>query len=307
VASILRVDKGFDHSFFKGASCAFGVFDGFHAGHQFMLACAQETAAKNGGKSIALTFDIDPDEIFYPQRLRKLMGNDDRIEALASSGIEAVAVLPFTREFAALSPADFLTSTFNGFAPYALHVGSDFRFGAQAKGTVAELEAWGKAQGARICAHGLKTATGSPITSTRIRHLLAATDVERAQALLGRPYFIRAQVQPGRGEGGAFGFATANLKVEPLMQVLGEGVYAAYVDVCGVRYRAAVSVGVSPMFKDRTDATCEAHILDYEGDLYGKEIKVSFMHFLRPMMSFASQEELINTVMSNIAWVRENL
>lgn len=307
MVKILRVNENFDHRFFGGSSCAFGVFDGVHRGHRFLLSCAQESAAKSGGSSIALTFDIDPDEMFHPARLKKLMSNEARIAMLAESGVDAVVVLPFTQDFSVLGPLEFLAKTFNGYAPESLHVGYDFRFGAKASGTVKELDAWSEGLGTTICAHELQGSDGAPISSTRIRHLLSETDISTANELLARPYFIDGQVQRGRGEGVNLGFRTANLQLESMMQVLGEGVYAAYVTVEDRRYKAAVSVGVSPVFEEKTTATCEAHILDFEGDLYGKTIRVEFTDFLRPMIKFESIEQLSETVLGNIAWVRENL
>ena len=226
---------------------------------------------------------------------------------LASTGVDAVCVLPFTREFAASSPAEFLAQTFDGTPPAYLHVGFDFKFGARACGTVDDLDAWGLAGGTKVRAHGLKSDDGAPITATRIRLLLAAGDIEEANRLLGRPYFMTGIVEPGRGEGADLGFCTANLEVPDQLRPLGDGVYAAWAEVGGARYKAAVNVGVAATFADRATATCEAHLLDFSGDLYGKPVKVEFLHWLRPMRAFDDVDELIATVKGNIAWVRENL
>lgn len=306
MAKVFKVGESFDHSVLSGASCAFGVFDGVHKGHRFLIDQARRTAAENGGASVALTFDIDPDERFHADRLKKLMANEQRIAALAATGVDAVAVLPFTPEFAAQSPAAFLQATFNGAYPFALHVGSDFRFGAKAAGTVSDLQQWAHAGGTRICAHDLKSADGLPITATRIRLLLAEGQCEEARALLGHAYVFEGTVLEGRGQGTDMGFATANLTLPSMMQVLGEAVYAAYVTVNGKRYKAAMSVGVAPTFEAAT-ATCEVHILDFAGAIYGDVIAVEPVHRLRPMIKFANVEELIATVKGNIAWVRENL
>ena len=118
---------------------------------------------------------------------------------------------------------------------------------------------------------------------------------------------MTATVEPGRGEGADLGFRTANLVVPDQMRPLGDGVYAAWATVDGARYKAAVNVGVAATFADRATATCEVHLLDFEGDLYGKRIKVEFLHWLRDMRKFDSVDELIATVKSNIAWVREHL
>ncbi len=307
MAELYKVDESFDHSMFKNASCAFGVFDGVHLGHQYLLECAQKTAQYNGGKSIALTFDIDPDEIFHPDRLRKLMSNERRLETLLASGVDAVVALPFTRSFASLSPAEFLLETFNGHAPSNLHVGLDFHFGAKAAGSVADLAEWGAAVGTHIDAHNLRSSEGAPITATRIRLLLMEHDLQEAERLLGRRFSMVEKVRPGRGEGSDMGFSTANLYIEPNRRVLAEGVYSAYAIVEGQRYRAAVSMGVSPVFADKTDASCEVHILDFDKNIYGEYIEVEFVEYLRPMIKFDSTEELIKTVMGNIAYCRDSL
>lgn len=307
MVQVYKVNDSFNFSLFENASCAFGVFDGVHQGHQYLLQCAQETARMCGGLSIALTFDIDPDEVFHADRLKKLMSNEERLKALSESGVDAVVALEFNREFAALSPMDFLEKTFNGHIPAFLHVGLDFHFGAFAKGSVAELGEWGARVGTHINAHNLKALGSRPITATRIRNLLAEHALDEAKELLGKPYILTGNVVKGRGEGGDMGFKTANIVTPPNRQVLSEGVYSAYVYVDGKKYKAAVSVGVSPVFEDRTNATCEAHILDFSGDIYGDEIAVEFVEYLRPMIKFESTEELIRTVMGNIEYVRNTL
>lgn len=307
MAEIYRVDDSFDHRFFKGSSCAFGVFDGVHIGHRFLLTQAQQTAHVSGGPSIALTFDIDPDEVFHPQRLKKLMTNDERLAMLASTGVDAVVVLPFTAAFSSLSPEAFLEATFDGQVPAHLHVGYDFRFGARAGGSVRELDSWGARMGTQIDAHDLKSEDGAPVTATRIRLLLAEGDIVEANRLLSRAYFITGTVEPGRGEGGDFGFRTANLIIPDQLRALGDGVYAAWATVDGVRYKAAVNVGVPATFADRATATCEVHLLDFDGDLYGSPIKVEFLHWLRAMRKFDNIDELIATVKGNISWVKQNL
>lgn len=300
------VDDSFDYSLFDGSSCAFGVFDGLHAGHRYLIGCAID-AGGAGRRSIAITFDKDPDEVFHPNRLKKLMRNADRIEALAASGVDDVVILPFVPGLYSLDPDSFLNVTFPCGAPAYLHVGEDFRFGARAAGTVETLQAWGERTGCEICAHNLVSADGLPITATRIRLLLLDGKVEEASRLLGGPYTLRETVRKGRGDGAGFGFATANLQIKPHDRVLGEGVYASYAIVNGMRYKAAVSVGVSPTFASQSTANVEAHILDFSGDLVGQQIALEFVAYLRPMIKFDSTEELIATVNANIEWVRDNL
>ncbi len=307
MAKIVKIDGSFDRGFFTGTSCAFGVFDGVHIGHQFLFDCAKQTAQESGGTSIVLTFDIDPDELFRPDELRKLMSNEDRLDMLANCGVDAVVVLPFTREFANTSPERFLTETFDNTPPEYLHIGYDFRFGAHASGTVRNLAEWGTKSSTLVCAHPLKIEDEKPVTATRIRGLLSIGDIEEANKLLGRPYFMTGMVEPGRGEGADLGFATANLTVADQLRPIGNGVYAGWAEVDGKRYKAAINVGVAATFADRATATCEVHLLDFDADLYGKKIKVEFLHWLRPMRKFDDVDELVAVVKDNIRWVRENL
>ena len=307
MARIYRADESFDLEFFKGTSCAFGVFDGVHRGHRFLLSEAQRTARESGGMSVALTFDRDPDERFHPERLRKLMTNEERIAMLAETGVDAVVVLPFTVEFAASLPNDFLSETFQRTVPAHLHVGSDFHFGVRGSGTVEDLNLWSERLGTKIHAHRLVAEDGAPISATRIRLLLADGKIEEANHLLTRNYFVSGTVEQGRGEGADFGFKTANFVVPEQMRALGDGVYAAYAWVDGVRYKSAVNVGIPATFADRSHAIFEAHLIDFDGDLYGKPLRVEFTNWLRPMRKFDSLDELIATVNSNIAWARENL
>lgn len=299
-------DETFDKSMFAGASCAFGVFDGLHVGHRYLLDCAIDTKQADG-RAMAITFDIDPDEVFHPDRLKKLSRNADRLDALAESGVDDVVVFPFVPELYTLGPEDYLAMAFGEGIPAHMHVGEDFRFGAKAAGTVETLQEWGQRLGCCIHAHHLVSADGKPITATRIRKLLLDCKIVEANRLLGHPYLLRETVRRGRGDGAGFGFATANLQVKPHDRVLGEGVYAAYATVDGMRCKAAVSVGVSPTFEATSTANMEVHILDFEGDLIDRPITIEFVEYLREMRKFDSTEELIATVTDNIRWVRENL
>ena len=304
--ALLFAEKDFDWGLFDGSSCAFGVFDGLHTGHRFLI--DQAIATKQSGKpAIAITFNIDPDEIFHPDRLKKLMRNADRLTALQASGVDDVVALPFNEDFYTKSSEEFLATSFPKGVPAHLHVGEDFRFGARAAGTVQTLQEWGSRVGCTVHPHELVSADGLPITATRIRKLLLDCQLDEANRLLGHPYTLRETVQRGRGEGADFGFATANLQVKPHDRVLGEGVYAAYATVGDARYKAAASVGVSPTFEATSTANMEVHILDFAGDLVGRDIVIEFVKHLRPMIKFDSTEELIATVMSNIQWVRDNL
>lgn len=175
MSRVIFLDEQTDRSFFKGCSCAFGVFDGVHLGHRYLIGCARETAAEDGGPSVVLTFSIDPDELFAADSLMKLMGNGERISALAQTGADVVAVLPFDRAFASLAPLEFLDWAFGACVPRHMHVGEGFRFGCRAQGTPDELSAWGGERGGlQVHEHELLRIGGKPVSSTRIRELIAS-------------------------------------------------------------------------------------------------------------------------------------
>ncbi len=183
-APIITLDEAQKRGLLKGASCAIGVFDGFHLGHRFIVDCTIKDAADSN--SVILTFDIDPDELFRPDKLRKLMTNDERLESLSKSGVDFVVTIPFNRQFASKSPQDFMDEIFGENTPASLHVGADFRFGHNAAGTANDLASWGKPKKMRVVAHKLYNVDGAPVTASRIRNLLANGQTSKAKALLSR-------------------------------------------------------------------------------------------------------------------------
>lgn len=297
---------GFNPMELAHACVAFGVFDGMHRGHRFLIEQARASAVQQGVPSVVLTFDVDPDELFRADRLKKLMTNEARLDALAHSGVDAVIALPFTREFAALSPEEFLQRVFGSWQISQIHMGSDLRFGAKAAGSVEDFRSWARENNVSVFAHDLLKWNDVPVSASMIRSLLSAGSIEAANDLLGYSYRFAGVVEPGRGQGTDMGFATANLGIPSQVQAIGEGVYAAYAWVGERRFKAAVSVGVAPTFADAV-ASCEVHILDFSGDIVGQTIAVEFTNWLRPMMKFESVDVLIETVLGNIDWVRKNL
>ncbi len=307
MALVSKVDADFDYRIFERSCCAFGVFDGVHRGHRFIIRQAHNAAVSAKERCLVVTFDIDPDELFSPSRLKKLMTNERRLSTLSTLDVDAVIVLPFTVEFAGLAPFEFLDKMFLNAAPSSIHVGADFHFGAKAAGSVEMLEEWGKARGMKAFGYGLELYDGVPVTSTRIRALLQEGDIEGAETLLCAPYRLEGIVAHGREEGRNMGFRTANLSLDPMLLAVGEGVYAAWAHVGGERYSCALSVGVSPTFADSASANVEAHLLDFDDDIYGKTIEIEFVKRLREMRKFDSNDELIQTVLDDINWVRTNL
>lgn len=281
-----------------------------HIGHRAIFAQARERARELGLPLVAVTFDRDPDEIFRADdpTFGKLLSNDERLAMIAEQAEGGVLNLVTGPELFSMSPRDFLDFLGRIVRPRAIFTGSDFHFGAHASGTVEDLGRWALDRGCESIACELIEEDGEVISSTRIRAKLREGAVAQAKRLLaGRPHSIVGTIVHGRGAGDGFGFATANLDLSECETILPrEGVYGAYGVVDGVRYAAAVNVGVAKSFAEAT-APVEAHLLDFNGDLYDKEIRIEFEEWLRAPRVFETKDELIETVMGNIEWVREHL
>ena len=284
---------------------AIGAFDGVHRGHLDLLARAARDAGRRGVELVAVTFDPDPDEVVSARPAPKLTVKEDRLRALALSGAR-VAVVPFTRELAALDHVGFFGGVL---APYldmrAIHVGADFRLGARGASTVDVMSAWGHRRGVDVTGHELLSDARGPITATRIRSMIAGGRVEEAALDLGRRPFVRGVVKSGRGQGTGMGFPTANIEVPGGMQMPADGVYAGFAQVGGKVWPSAINVGVPPMFADSiASARLEANLVGYRGDLYGERVAIAFDRLLRPSRTFDSVDDLICAVNRDIATVQ---
>jgi riboflavin kinase/FMN adenylyltransferase len=287
------------------AVAALGVFDGVHLGHQALVRDAVTLARSTGVASVVVTFDRDPDQVVSPlSAAPQLLDLDQKLSLLSELGPDAIAVMPFTAELAATPPLVFLDEVLlDAMTPTSVVVGYDFRFGHRAEGDVDALVRYGAEHGFSVVAHNLVSADGAPITSTRVRALVASGDVAAAARLLGRPHRIRGTVHHGRGAGAGIGFATANLSVDTFAALPGPGVYAGRVEIGGHHHPAAISVGAPPSFPDATD-DLEVHVLDYDGDLYGASLVVEFIERLRDQRAFPEVADLTAAIASDIASVR---
>lgn len=257
---------------------AIGTFDGVHRGHQAVIE----------GADTVLTFDPHPLEVIHPAALPKLLMpfgvKRDVIEGL---GVEELVVIPFDREFAQRSAEEFIEDVLIGkLGAEKVSVGENFRFGAKAKGDPAMLASRSEFE-TRIVP--LVEMDGETISSTRIRALVAAGDMEGARHCLGAPFMVEGEVVSGDQRGRELGFPTANIVPDDRLAIPGHGVYAAFAD--GVP--AAVNVGVRPTFESGRGVLIETYLIDLEEDLYGRVLRVAFVERLRGEKRFASIEELI--------------
>jgi riboflavin kinase/FMN adenylyltransferase len=286
------------------AIAALGVFDGVHLGHQALVRDTVLLARAGEVTSIVITFDRDPDQVVAPATAApQLLDLDQKLTLLAELGPDAIVVMPFTEALAHTPPLVFLDEVLlDAMTPVSVVVGYDFRFGHRAEGDVDVLVRYGADRGFTVVAHELVSVDAAPITSTRIRALVASGDVAGAARLLGRPHRVRGTVHHGRGAGTGIGFATANLLVDSFAALPADGVYAARVTIDAVTYPAAVSIGAPPSFPDASDIF-EVHVIGYQGDLYDRTLPVEFLERLRDQRAFPDQESLADAIAADIAEV----
>ncbi|MDQ1747081.1 MAG: riboflavin kinase / adenylyltransferase [Frankiaceae bacterium] len=287
---------------------AIGVFDGVHLGHRAIVARAIEAARSLDASSVVVTFDPHPARVVRPEAAPLLLGSvPERVELLASLGIDAVLVLPFDREMSSWTAEEFVQRLLvSRLHARRVVVGENFRFGNRALGDVALLRSLGAADGFDVDAVGL-VGDGDAVSSTLVRGLVAAGDVAGALRALGRPYALSGVVVRGDARGRALGYPTANLAIPAGIAVPADGVYAGWlVRADGSRWPAAVSVGSNPTF-DGVERRVEAYALDAEFDLYDERITVEFAERLRGMEKFDSVDTLVAQMAADVAEVRRKL
>ncbi len=257
---------------------AIGTFDGVHRGHRAVIE----------GADTVLTFDPHPLEVLHPAATPKLiMPFAVKRDVIDGLGVEELVVIPFDEEFAHRSAEDFIEHVLlEKLDAKQVSVGENFRFGAKAKGDPAMLEARPEFQ-TRVVP--LVEVDGETVSSTRIRALVAAGEMEAARRCLGAPFMIEGEVVTGDQRGRELGFPTANIVPDDRLAIPGHGVYAAFAD--GVP--AAVNVGVRPTFESGRGVLIETYLIDREEDLYGKTLRVAFVERLRGERNYPRVEELI--------------
>src|SRR5215210_4102951 len=285
---------------------ALGNFDGVHLGHQAVVRRAVEEGRRRGVRVVAATFDPHPRAVLAPGSEPKLLTTLDlRREALLGYGADEVRVIRFDEELSRKSPEEFVGDVLvDEIGAEAVVVGENFRFGHRAAGDVGELGRIRGGFGGAAYAVPIRSEDGEgAISSTRIRALVGAGEVEEAARLLGRPYVLRGEVVVGDRRGRTIGFPTANVLPEPALVVPARGVYAGFVRVGKEFYAACTNVGVAPTF-ERRESRVEAHLLGFDGDLYGHVVDVSFLRKIRPEKRFSGVEELKEQITRDVEEAR---
>jgi riboflavin kinase/FMN adenylyltransferase len=290
-----------------------GAYDGVHTGHRLVIDTVKRTAADQGLASAVVTFDRHPAAVVRPDTAPKLLTDlDQKLELLAETGIDYVLLIHFDEERAHEPAEKFVRDLLVGcLDTKAVVVGHDFHFGYRRLGNVGMLQDMGAELGFDVTGLRLFTAGlgRDPISSTRIRALVAEGAVSEAASLLGRPLQVRGVVIHGDKRGRELGFPTANVSIPEHMALPADGVYAGwYQTPDGIRHPAAISLGRRPTFYAENGLLLlEAYLLDFDGDLYEQEARVEFVAHLRSQARFESAHALIDQMARDVATTRQVL
>ncbi|MFC0529633.1 bifunctional riboflavin kinase/FAD synthetase [Phytohabitans kaempferiae] len=299
--------RGYDAvpSGFGRSVVTIGVFDGVHRGHQATIGQAVKRARDAGLHAVVVTFDPHPSEVVRPGTHPAVLTEPRRkAELIAELGVDALCVVPFTLEFSRLSPEAFVHDVLvEHLHAAAVVVGGNFRFGHKAAGDGALLRELGERFGFGVEDSELVASSGTVFSSTYIRACVAAGDVSAAAEALGRPHRVEGAIVRGDQRGRQLGFPTANFLTGTHTAVPADGVYAGWVIRGGERLPAAASVGTNPTFAGE-DRRVEAHILDFDGDLYGERLGLEFVANLRGQVKYDGVEPLIAQIKEDVAQTR---
>jgi riboflavin kinase/FMN adenylyltransferase len=288
---IIHLDPGQPY---EPSVVALGNFDGVHLGHQQLLKCGLQKAHSFHKKLSVLLFDPHPLKVLHPERkLNLLTGQKERLTLFAQMGVDQVFLLPFSLEFAGTSPRDFVRKTLLSIGVVYVVVGFNYSFGFQGKGNPKDLEEFGKEFGFGVSVIQAQRLGEKIISSTEIRRYLMNGEIEMAKKMMGRSPKISGKVGYGDQRGRKIGYPTANLLVDEDLLVPKNGVYAVTGEIDGKTYAGMMNIGVRPTFTDEKEKTIEIYFLDYQGNLYEKDLAVSIEARLRSERKFNGMEEII--------------
>ncbi len=291
-------------------SLAIGTFDGVHLGHRGVIEAAICTAETRGLRSAVITFHPHPIAVIRPELAPpELATLARRIELASEIAPDEVIVVPFTEALSHLDADRFARDVLSRqLGAEAVTVGLNFRYGHRATGTTERLAASGAELGFDVTVMPLLAIDGEPVSSSRIRELIGGGDVAGAERLLGRPPWLDGEVVHGDKRGREIGFPTANVMSAPRSVIPGRGIYAGRAHLPEGSYVAAISVGYNPTFTDdRAALRVEAHLLDFDADVYGAPIQLEFVHRLRDEARFDGVEALVEQLARDVEQTRSLL
>lgn len=308
----MKTFKGIDGvpAGFGPSAVTIGKFDGVHQGHRALIERIRAIADERGLVTAAVTFDRNPLALLAPDKCPEaLVSNRQKLELLATTGVDATLLLPFDRALASVPATEFVERVLvHALDAKVVLVGKDFRYGARGAGDVDLLIALGRTYGFEVeVVDDVRPEGERRVSSTWIREILAEGDVRHATALLGHTPTVSGIVVHGAKRGRELGFPTANLTPESEGLVPADGVYAGWLTDAGTRYPAAISVGDNPTFEGVAPKQVEAYVLDRDLDLYDHLVDVEFVERIRGMVAFTSIPDLIETMRGDVERAKQIL
>jgi len=293
---------------FQNACVTIGNFDGVHLGHQRLFDVVEQKAYHSHGTSIAVTFNPHPLQVLRPGGIKLISTCEQKIELIQMSGIDVLIVIPFTESFASTSAVQFVNEVLlKRIGVQHLFVGYDYAFGKGRTGDIPFLKKQGEEKGFSVTVVDPHYEEGILVSSTKVRAFVSSGDMVQTRKLLGRYYQIRGEVQRGKQRGGKeIGFPTANLYVDEEDLIPKYGVYVCQVICDGKCYGGVINIGLNPTFSENT-LIAEAHIFDFNQDIYGKPIKVNLLQFIRDEKKFSGIEELAAQIRRDVVCAKEIL
>lgn len=288
----------------KCATCvAVGTFDGLHLGHRLIVEKLVDTAKIHNLKSVILTFDPHPRKVLFPERgLNLILSPEEKVEVLSTTGIDYLIVHQFDKNFASIKSDAFMRDVLVGqLGMKYLVSGFNNHFGCDRMGDNVTLNSYGKSFGFDISRLDAAQLNGISASSTLVRNALIDGDVQKAAEILGYSFYISGKVVHGKKIGTKIGFPTANVLRDCNDKIIPkDGVYAAGIQVRGNLYSSVVNIGENPTVSDRGVTTIEAYIIDFEGDIYGEDVRVFFYRRIRDQRKFNSLSELTEAIKRDI-------
>lgn len=286
-------------------SLTIGNFDGVHLGHQSVFKKVIEENKKNNLKICVMTFVPHPVQILSPRDNFLINSYLERRQLLREIGIDYLVEIDFNRDLSTMAPSQFMdTFILNNKALKSFYIGHDFAFGANKAGDHNFIKNYCTKNNIEVVILDQLDSKDIAISSTSIRKSVNEGNVEVAKQLLGRLFFISGRIIKGAGRGKQIGIPTANLDVNPQRIHPSVGVYATYVTVDSNRWEAVTNIGYNPTFNDETQIHIESHLLDFDQDIYGKEIKLEFVKRIRKEIKFSSVNELVSQIKKDIEQAR---
>ncbi|MBX9578038.1 MAG: bifunctional riboflavin kinase/FAD synthetase [Chthoniobacterales bacterium] len=286
-----------------------GTFDGVHVGHQALIAQAQEEAKAIGGKVVVMTFDRHPVSLLRPSVAPALLTTtEQKLKLLQELGVDAVLLLTFNEQLAAIPATEFITQLVEALPHLkTIAIGASWSFGKGGEGNLDLLKELGEKFHFSVMTIKPIEVNGSAVSSTRIRRAIASGELEEAAACLGRRYSLTGTVVEGNKKARDFGFPTANLSLPPI-QLPPNGVYAVLAKVGETTHQGIANIGHCPTISDFPfPTTVEVHLFNFEGDLYGQELTMIPIAYLRPEIKFPNLEELRLQIIKDVEVVKEIL